>query len=213
VKIIFKEENDIVFIDESGDPGIQKISETNRYFTMAMIVFHSDRDVSAADIMIGNLRKNIAYDKEFHFCKTRDAIKDKFFALVKNMNFEISVLTVNKDSIHNEYMKNNPLSFYDYILKQLITNSHLKLQKPIVFVDGDKSKKYTNKLVKYLRKSNFELKKLKFLNSKNSNLIQLADMVVSCLQYSIKHSEKDNWKPWLATIKTKIKPGCNWNFK
>ena len=194
-----------VFIDESGDPGINNSNFSSRFFVLAMIIFDSEQDISYTNKEIDNLKKEIKQKTEFKFSKSNNIKRELSFNKIVNINFKVEAIVVDKKKIYSNKFKEDSNSFYNYMLRQLITNSETKLDNPIIIIDGKKDKKYKKKFEIYLRNFiNFK-DKIKFSDSKNNNLIQLADMVVSSINYYQKNN-KSLYEP----IKDKIHI---WYFK
>jgi hypothetical protein len=59
----------LVFIDESGDPGLKLTTGSSKFFTIVLVVFGENDDALACDQRISLLRKelNLPEDYEFHF--------------------------------------------------------------------------------------------------------------------------------------------------
>lgn len=196
---------DKIFIDESGDPGINKSESSSDFFVIAMIIFNNNNDIAFADKEINNLKLEIKQKTEFKFSRSSNLKRELFFKKIVNINFKVEAIVVDKRKIYSNKFKEDSNNFYNYILRQLITNSKTKLDNPLIIIDGKKDKRYKQSLDVYLRRYINIKDKIKFVDSKGSNLIQLADMVASAINYY----EKTN-KLFYNTIKNKIHI---WYFK
>ncbi|MFA5271098.1 MAG: DUF3800 domain-containing protein, partial [Candidatus Omnitrophota bacterium] len=59
----------LVFVDESGDPGLKLEDGASRYFIIGVIWFEDHDEANACDQRISLLRRELGYgaDFEFHF--------------------------------------------------------------------------------------------------------------------------------------------------
>ena len=103
--------------------------------------------------------------------------------------FEVYALVIDKNKIYSPHLRSNTKNFYNFILKQLLAKNPIKEAK--VKIDGRKSKVFKRELQAYLRQGQDGMvSKLKFVNSKNDFLIQLADMCCSAIAYSYNRADK-----------------------
>jgi len=88
------------------------------------------------------------------------------------------------------------------------------LQNASIKIDGSGDKEFKKALTSYLRKyvGENKIKKFKFIDSKQDNLIQLADMVVGAIARSYSETRKDASR-WLYVLKRKGKIKNIWDFK
>ena len=79
----------MVFIDESGDPGLKIEKGSSRYFVISLVVFEDKDEALACDQRIGLLRKELGWEpnSEFHFKKNSDKVKQVFLQAVAPYNF------------------------------------------------------------------------------------------------------------------------------
>jgi hypothetical protein len=96
----------LVLIDESGCPGFKLTKGSTPYFVVGMIIFKSFDRAEAASKAIGELRQSLHINPEFKFSKTRALIKDKFFEIVCQYDFEARALVVNKNNIYSHKLRN-----------------------------------------------------------------------------------------------------------
>ena len=59
----------LVFIDESGDPGLKTDQGSSRFFTIGLVVFEDHDEAQACDDRITLLKRELGWsaDSEFHF--------------------------------------------------------------------------------------------------------------------------------------------------
>lgn len=204
----------LVLIDESGCPGFKLTKGSTPYFIIGMVIFRDLKQAEATNETITELKKLLKVNPEFKFSKTRSEIKNKFFDSVCQHNFEVRALVVDKTKIYSHQLRSNTNAFYNYFLKSLMQHDGDILQNASIKIDGSGDKEFKKALTTYLRQSigQFKIKKFKFVNSRNDNLIQLADMIVGAIarSYSEKRSEGSRW---LNMLRRNGKIKNIWDFK
>ncbi|MBM3261115.1 DUF3800 domain-containing protein [Candidatus Kaiserbacteria bacterium] len=191
----------LVFIDESGDPGLNLDEGSSRFFTVGLLVFEDHDEAIACDQRIQLLKKEVGWpaNEEFHFKRNSDRIRKAFLAAVAPYNFFYYGIAINKDpkKLYGEGFKNTK-SFYKYACGLVFENAKEKLQSAIVVIDKSGSLDFRMQLASYLkRKINAgekKIKKVKMQRSEANNLLQLADYIASTVNRSVtntKHSSDD----------------------
>lgn len=187
----------LVFIDEAGCPGFS--SGSSDYFVIALVIFEDNKIAEDVDKRIELLKQKSGVKPEYKFSKTKDCYKEDFFKSLKDFDFKCSAIIVHKEKIYSSDLKTKPKAFYNYFLKQILTNSRLHV--PLhVKIDKSSSKVFQQEAKLYLQRQTQALHpKIKFQDSKSNNLIQLADMVAGAVLRSCgtKH-DKDKWISFLA---------------
>ena len=203
-----------IFIDESGDTGISS-SKTKKYFVISAIIFDSEYSLQETQKKIELFKRNERLKDELHFCKKNNLIRDKFFSYIKNSNFTVKAISVDKERLYSEYLKNNPDKFYNYILKMLLEkmvldNTNTRNENLKIVLDEKGNKNLEKELKQYLQ-SNPQLRvsKLSVRDSKNDVLLQLADMVASAIGHSYNRTDKPNSSRWKDMIANKV---SIWDF-
>ena len=105
-----------------------------------------------------------------------------FFETVKVFDFQIRYLVVDKRRIKSDELRNNKNSFYSYAIKMLLKHSNNTILNAKIKIDGSGDRIFRRNFAVYLRKNlNSNEKKimqnLRFVDSRENVLIQLADMV------------------------------------
>ena len=204
----------LVLIDESGCPGFKLTKGSTPYFIVGMVIFRDFSQAERASKAIQILRQTLNVKTEFKFSKTHPSIKDKFFDEVCQFKFEVRALIVDKSSIYSHELRKDTNSFYNYFVKMLMQYDNNVLQNASIKIDGSGDKEFKNALTAYIRKyvGNNKIKKFKFIDSKQDNLIQLADMVVGAIARNYSETRKDADR-WLSVLKTNGKVQNIWEFK
>lgn len=170
--------NKHIYIDESGGA----INNT----VICFVVFAKLEDVQHIDKVISDFKLlSNKEDAELHFNKENTTTKKRFFKNLPNNRFYIKYYLY----------KNNKLSNTDLMTKSFIENRDL-IQNSNIFIDGLKIRKYNRKVIgeikKELKKYNIKIRSIKYTDSKNSNLIQLADMCAGCIRRKVERGTKED---------------------
>ena len=204
----------LVLIDESGDPGFKLDRGSSRHFVAAMVVFHDFKEAENCAATIDALRRGLGFSHEFKFNKCSAVVKDAFFAAVVKHQFEVRALVVDKTMIRSENLKRSDERFYSYFVKSLLRHDGGTLQNASVKIDGSGDREFKRELGAYLRKNlqQHTVHKVRFADSANDSLIQLADMAVGAIARSYRLDEERNkaqrWARMLGPKITDI-----WDFK
>lgn len=171
----------IIYIDDTGDPGFKLNKGSSDYFAIAAVCFanHSDEELMIKKLQ--ELKTLLGWQKrrEFKFRKANSELKATFFNYIKTTNFCAYVTIVNKQSITDRNLQQNASLFYNSIILQTL-QSIPNLTNLHVYIDGEGGCEYRRKVKTFFRKNltQYSLVELKYFDSKNSELIQLADMIV-----------------------------------
>ena len=89
----------LIFIDESGDPGLKIEEGSSRYFTIGLVVFEDNDEALACDQRIQLLKKEIGWppNAEFHFKRNSDRVREIFLRAVMPYSFFYYGMVINKD--------------------------------------------------------------------------------------------------------------------
>lgn len=187
----------LVFIDESGDPGLNIELGSSPYFAVSLVVFEDDDEAVACDKRIDLLRREIGWkiDSEFHFRRNSDRVREAFLKAVQPYSFFYYGIVINKAKLYGEGFKNKE-SFYKYACRLVFENAKEKLHDATVIIDRSGSNDFRNQLSSYLKRHMNDdqirlIKKVKMQNSTSNNLLQLADYVASVINRSVQH-QKNN---------------------
>lgn len=202
-----KKTGQLIFIDDSGDPGFKLAKAASRTFVITCIIFDDVVDAEFASASLKMLKKNIGWkqEREFKFHRASEEQKTIFFKALKPLNFRIRACVVDKTRIMEPKMKKDD-SFYQKIILTTL-DRFSAMYSANIYLDGKAGKNYRNRSVAKIRqalnKSNQRMVSLKLEDSKNDVLIQLADMVAGSIR--VKYDpEKSIKRDYLATIVNKI---------
>ncbi|MBS5918237.1 MAG: DUF3800 domain-containing protein [Varibaculum cambriense] len=183
-----------VFIDDSGDAGMKLEQGSSKYIVMAACVFYSRKSIVEFLSVIDTLRnrhishgKVIRYSREFKYSKTKLALKDEYFNAIKNCNFYVRVIFIDKNDLYSPHLRSNPEDLKMYMIKQVLTQTRGKITRAKVIIDGkDKRAFGFSGGAEYLRKTvnsknHHPIQSAEFADSKDNELIQLADMIAGAV--------------------------------
>jgi len=192
----------LVFIDESGDSGLQIEKGSSRFFTVSLVVFKDRDEAMACDQRIELLKRELGWDgkSEFHFKRNSDRVRRAFLKAVAPYNFFYYGIVINKDpgKLWGEGFRDKR-SFYKYACGLVFQNAKDKLENSTVVIDKSGGLDFRRQLAKYLKgKMNNEdrrlIKKVKMQRSNANNLLQLADYIAGVINRSVqdrkRHADK-----------------------
>jgi hypothetical protein len=128
-------------------------------------------------------------------------VRDKFFASVKDCPFRVRAIVVRKEIIHSPRLKADKDRFYEYFVKNMLQYDNKVLCNAKVIIDGSGDREFRQNLNSALRRrlDRGALKDVRFKNSNNDVLVQLADMCAGAIARSYgdkKHSGR--WRKMLG---------------
>ena len=182
----------LVFVDESGDPGLKLEQGSSKYFVVALVIFEEDEEAQAADDRITLLRREMRLDPcfEFRFNKCRRSFREQFLNAIAPYQFFYYGIVINKDpaKLWGEGFKHKE-SFYKYTSGLVFEKAKTFLNNATVVIDGSGSKDFRRQLEWYLKRRINDpgqclIRKVKVQGSSRNNLLQLADMVAGAVHRS-----------------------------
>lgn len=196
----------LVFIDESGDPGLKLDSGSTDYFIVTLLAFEDNEEAQAADQRIQLLKHELGFPAgfEFHFNKVKGAFREAFFNAIASYGFFYFSIVINKAKLQGPGFKYKE-SFYKYACGLVFENAKPYLDNATVVIDGSGSREFRRQLGSYLRKRINDTKgdvryigKVKVQDSRDNNLLQMADMVCGAIARS--YTAKDDAKTYRKQI-------------
>lgn len=187
----------LVFVDESGDAGLEIEKGATNLFHVALVLFQDGEAAIACDTRIAKLREELGFrpDFEFHFNKLSKKHRIRFLQTVASYDWFYFTITINKKKLYGPGFKISG-SFYKYVVGLVFNNAKPHLSNAHVIIDGKDSRRFQKQLATYLRKKMNDdkrcaISKVKIQKSESNSLIQLADMVVGATARSFKKDSKD----------------------
>ena len=192
----------LVFIDESGDPGFDTEHGATPVFVVAMVIFASSNDAAETQAAIAASEARKAHKPEFKFSKCSDDIRDAFFGAVNGCPFTVRAICIRKDLIYSARLKSDKEKFYEYFVSQMMRHDNGLLNQARVIIDGSGDREFRQNLNVAMRRKvgKGAIKDVRFKDSKNDALVQLADMCAGAIARSYRLDRKDRlrWRKMLG---------------
>lgn len=172
---------------------------SSRQFTVTLLVFEDNDEALAADQRISLLKRELGFPDyfEFHFNNLRADYRKEFLKAVSSYEWFYFSIVINKEKLTGKGFQ-FPDSFYKYTCSLVFENAKPYLHNATVVIDGSGSRKFRRELSAYLRKrinspgdGSKLVQKVKLQDSKNNNLLQMADMVCGAVARSFKRDRED----------------------
>lgn len=182
----------LVFLDESGDPGMKLQRGSSDLFIVTLVAFQDHSEAQATDERIRVLRRELglADSFEFKFNKMNRVFRTAFLRAVHTFDFSYFGIVINKARLHGSgfFFKD---SFYKHTCSLVFENAKHHLRDAIVVIDGSGSRDFRKQLTSYLRRRVNDprlpvrqIRKIKVQDSHRNNLLQLADVICGALARS-----------------------------
>ena len=194
----------LIFIDDSGDPGFKKGASSN--FVMAAALFIDPEVAMSLSRRISDYRRSLEWrdEHEFKFAKVRKDIVVELLNMALDYDFRVYAVYIDKTSFYQKSPIANKEQLYSWAIKELLLTMPIREAK--IKIDGRPSKQTIQKMTTYLRKEvNYDgTKKLesKFEDSVDNDLVQLADLIVGSINRSM--TNKTDSQVYINIIKSKI---------
>ena len=191
----------LVFVDDSGDPGFKDASSS--HFVVACAIFMDDLVAEEVALTMRKYRRAIGWDdeREFKFVKMKKDYIKELLRQVSKFDFKISAVVVDKSKVKTSSSRN----FYNRIISELLT--HTPLKNASVRIDGHGGTNYIKAATTYFRKAaNTNERKIidvRYVDSRENMLIQLADLIAGSIFRSTQVKKSDH-ADYLKIIKKRI---------
>lgn len=206
----------LVFIDDSGDSGFKLDKGSSKHFVIACVIFDDNLDAEETALKIKRLRRSLKWrdDHEFKFNKTNKEIRLAFLNEIKACKFRVRAIVTDKLAIRSPELRYSKNKFYNYMIKEVLSKSAGSIKNGSIRLDGHEDRAYKKAATTYFRQQvnpkGSVIKDMKFVNSKNDNLVQLADMVAGSILRTTQ-TEKNDSSDYLKIIKKRVED--IWHFK
>jgi Protein of unknown function (DUF3800) len=202
----------LVFIDESGDPGFKLASGSSPVFVMAMVIFDNSEAAQQTSAVVEALRASLGLKDEFKFNRSRDEVRDAFFAAIASCPFRVRAIVVEKERIRSIILREHKTAFYNFFLKTMVRFDNGRLANARIVIDGSGDRLFRRGLAKHVSRnaSKGAIKDIRFKDSANDPLVQLADMCAGAIARSYRddRAEPKRWRKMLAKRIDDV-----WDFK
>lgn len=187
----------LVFIDDSGDPGFKLGQGSSSHFVIACVIFDDTLDAEEVALAIKKYRRSIGWGdhREFKFNKTSKKYIKELLTSISKLNFRARAICIDKSTIRSHELKNKQDSFYNYAIKEVLSKT-ATLDEADIRLDGHSGREYKKSAITYLRREvnsqSSKIKKVRFVDSSTNNLIQLADLVAGSILRSTQIGKTDS---------------------
>lgn len=185
----------LVFMDESGDSGMNAKAGSSPFFTVTAVLFEDNEEAAACEQRIAQCRATLKLHPqfEFHFYSCSDAFRAHFLEAVSVSGFFYHSVVLNKTKLWGKGFQDKD-SFYKYTTSLVFENAKPHLHDATVVIDRCGDRQFRQQLAKYLKRKMNEggktlIKSVKMEPSHSNDLLQLADMVCGAVSRSL-HTEK-----------------------
>lgn len=196
----------LITVDDSGDPGLKPGAGSSKHFVIAAVCFENEADAERMRRRINKLKDELGWVRmrEFKFRKDRPETKRVFFSAIRNLNFRVSIVILEKSKIADRDFRKNPSKLYNATILKAVKSLSCELDDLYVHIDGEAGKGYRHRVKTYFRQSlpRGVLSDVDYRDSKDDVLVQLADMVVGVARHSV--SDKPDAGAYLNLIKKHI---------
>ena len=205
----------LVFIDDSGDPGFKLNKGSSSHFVIACVIFDDHLDAEDTALAIKKFRRQLGWrdDREFKFNKLRKSILIDLLKILKDKNFRVRAICMDKSKIYSHELRNKQDSFYNYTIKEVLAKT-TTLNNADIRLDGHSGREYKKSAISYFRQEinakSKKISKVRFVDSRTNNLIQLADLIAGSILRSYQSNKTDS-TIYRNIIKERIEDV--WNFR
>lgn len=180
----------LVFVDESGDPGLKLGVGSSAYLIVTLVVFSGPEEAQAVDDEISLLRAVLHLDPryEFHFNKCSKKLRVQFLEAVAVHRSSYHAIVINKERLWSEGFKDK-YSLYKFASRIVFENAKHVLEDAKVTIDRTGNKDFRKQLARYLKghlnnSGQRAIKNVHMQPSHTNNLLQLVDMIAGAVSRS-----------------------------
>ena len=196
----------IIAIDDSGDPGFKLGKGSSEYFAIVAIFFENDLDAEEAALKIKRLRKSLHWNPshEFKFRKSSAEIKRQFFETIAPIDFRAGISIVDKRHFGDKALQREAGKFYNTIILHTIL-TYGQFRRAHIYIDGEGGNDYRRKVKTFFRQNlpKDAVRALSYRDSRQDNLIQIADMVAGAALRSVSN-RRSNRFDYLELLRSHI---------
>ncbi|MCL2085604.1 DUF3800 domain-containing protein [Candidatus Saccharibacteria bacterium] len=185
----------LIFIDDSGDPGFKFNRNSGKHFVVCCIIFNNSHNAEFAGAGIKVLKDKLGWkqEREFKFNRASPEQKKAFFENIKLYDFKVRAVIIDKTKIKEPLLKKSD-SFYRFAIKEVLAR-HNDMREAKIYLDGSSGKNYRKQSASYLRKElNKTIRRMaefRTVSSRSDTLIQLADMIAGAIRRKYDKTKSD----------------------
>lgn len=197
----------LVFIDDSGDPGFKKDMSSST-FVLAAALFVKPEVATKLNKEITEYRKLLGWkdEHEFKFRTAPKSVKLQFLKTINHYDFNIYAVYIKKDNYPNISKIADNAKLYNWTTMELL--KIMPLNKAVVKMDGKYTKQYKLRVKSYIRQElntpkQKRIEQFSTSDSQRDNLIQLVDIIVGSINRYLQANKTDS-NEYINIIKKKI---------
>jgi len=185
---------------------------------MAACVFREPADIEALKSRMTACAHMNGHRVEFKYSKTKERLKDCFFACTSDVNYSIRAISVDKSKLYSAKLRESPSALKSYAIRMLLSRGFGTIRDAKVIIDGQDTKAFGIADTAYLmRMANSErpgtIREVSFADSKQNVGIQLADMVAGAIQKGVRTHKPSDPKHLSIIRPRSYQPrGTLWHF-
>jgi hypothetical protein len=197
----------LIFIDESGDPGFSFKQGSSKVFILTLVIFNFEKDAEKTARRIDKFKTkywdNRNREIKFHGLGKYERLK--FLKEIKDCDFRIRVMIVEKRSLDSSKLKKSITTYYNFFLGKFLEHNKEIIENASIRLDGTGGREFKKTMNSYLRKTlkKKAIRDFKFIDSHKDVLIQLTDIVAGSIHRTYQ-SDKNDSKIYRDIIKDKI---------
>ena len=175
----------LVYIDDSGDPGLKIGQGSSTHFVFALVGFEQEEHAEDARARIHRLRERLGFStrSEFKFNKASRSVREQFFRALVPSRFTVHSLVVDKTRLHDPRFRRGKNAFYDTAIREVLHHYRDVFAEARVQLDGSAERHYRQRLQRDLRRLG-QVREVRLARSHSEPLIQLADMIAGATRLS-----------------------------
>jgi hypothetical protein len=209
-KICFmgNERRQLIFADDAGDAGFKLGKGSSNCFVIACVIFDDNLVAEEVSLAMKKYRRRIGFSatNEFKFSKTKKSIIKGLLREIRDYDFRVRAICVDKSIVRSHELRSKPNSFYNYVIKEVLANTP-SIKDASVRMDGHADREYRRTAVAYFRKhanlNEHKIADFKFYDSKKNELIQLADLIAGSI-LRFKQADKSDYEEYYNIIRRRI---------
>jgi hypothetical protein len=186
---------------------------------MAACVFRDPKQIEALSEAAHRCRTMNHINAEFKYAKTKDRVKDCFFACTSHVDYKVRTIVIQKDRIYSTKLRSSPSALKSFAISQLLSHGFGYIQDAKVVIDGQDTKAFGISDTQYVARmansaASGTIRKVEFADSRQNVGIQLADMVAGAINRGVRtHKPADDRHLRLVHPRTYQPHGTFWMFK
>lgn len=181
------------YIDESGAPGVATYNKD--CLVVSLVLFDSEESRDKSIAAIDNLREKLCLpdDYEFHCSSNSTRPQTEFLKLLSSLDFRFIAIAIHK----NDFKKTASCSRMSSLVMD-----EIQKRFPEIKIEMDSNPILYTEFRKRIRERKLKYVKVRERNSRNSQLIQIADYVVNISAKKAKNTPKA--REWYNSISKKV---------